>query len=50
MHGIHDVGTSSLIQKVELADHKPIVEVEIKYRFTEAVEETNKADELDEHD
>ncbi len=50
MHGIHDVRTSSLSQKVELADHRPIVEVEIKCRFTDAVEEADKADELDDHD
>ncbi len=51
MRGINDVETSSLSQKVELADHRPIVEVEIKQcRFTDAVEEADKADELDEHD
>jgi hypothetical protein len=50
MCGIHDVRTSSLSQKVELADHQPIVEVEIKRRFTNAVEEADEADELDEHD
>jgi hypothetical protein len=33
MCGIHDVGTSGLSQIVELADHRPIVEVEIKCRF-----------------
>jgi len=49
MRGIHDVGTSSLSQKVELANHRPIVEVEIKCRFTNAVEEADKAGELDEH-
>ncbi len=37
-------------QKVELADHRPIVEVEIKCRFTDAVEEADEADELDELD
>ena len=50
MLGIHDVGTSSLSQKVELANHRPIVEVEIKCRFTDAVEEANEAGKLDEHD
>ena len=40
---------SSLSQIVELADHRPIVEVEIKCRFTDAVEEADEADELDEH-
>ena len=52
MHGIHDVGTRSLSQIVELAnaDHRPIVEVEIKCRFTDAVEEANEAGKLDEHD
>ena len=50
MRGIHDVGTSSLSQKVELADHQPIVEVEIKRRFTNAVKEADEANELDEHD
>jgi hypothetical protein len=49
MRGIHDVGTSSLSQIVELADHRPIAEVEIKCRFTNAVKEADKADELDEH-
>ena len=50
MRGIHDVGTSSLSQIVELADHRrPIVEVEIKCRFTDAVEEADKADKLDKH-
>jgi hypothetical protein len=33
MHGIHDVGTSGLSQIVELADHRPRVEVEIKCMF-----------------
>ncbi len=33
MRGIHDVGTSGLSQIVELADHRPIIEVEIKCRF-----------------
>ncbi len=33
MGGIHDVRTSGLSQVVELADHRPIVEVEIKNRF-----------------
>jgi hypothetical protein len=33
MRGIHDVRTSSLSQVVELADHRPIVEIEIKNRF-----------------
>ena len=50
MRGIHDVGTSWLSQIVELADHRPIAEVEIKCRFTNAVKEADKADELDEHD
>ena len=52
MHGKHDVGTSSLSQIVELAnaDHRPLVEVEIKCRFTDAVKEADKADELDKHD
>jgi hypothetical protein len=49
MRGIHDVGTSSLSQIVELADHRPIVEVAIKCRFTNAVEEADDADKLDEH-
>ena len=35
---------------VELAGHRPIVEVEIKCRFTDAVKEADKADKLDEHD
>jgi hypothetical protein len=33
MGGIHDVRTSDLSQVVELADHRRIVEVEIKSRF-----------------
>ncbi len=33
MCGIHDVGTSGLSHIVELANHRPIVEVEIKCRF-----------------
>jgi hypothetical protein len=33
MDGIHDVRTSGLSQVVELAKHRPIVEVEIKNRF-----------------
>ncbi len=33
MCGVHDVGTSGLSQIVELANHRPIVEVEIKCRF-----------------
>jgi hypothetical protein len=50
MRDIHDVETSSLSQIIELADHRPIVEVEIKCRFTDAVKEADEADELDEHD
>jgi hypothetical protein len=52
MHGIHDVGMSSLSQTVELADadHRPLVEVEIKCRFADAVKEADEADELDKHD
>jgi hypothetical protein len=33
MRGIHDIGTSDLSQIIELADHRRIVEVEIKCRF-----------------
>jgi hypothetical protein len=33
MRGIHDIGTSGLSQIVELANHRLIVEVEIKCRF-----------------
>ena len=49
MHGIHDVGTSSLSKIVELVNHRPIVEVEIKCGLTDAVKEADEADELDEH-
>ena len=39
-------------QIVELADadHRLIVEVEIKCRFTDAVKEADEADELGKHD
>ncbi len=48
MHGIHDVGSSSLSQKVELANHRPIVEVEIKCRFTDAeLDKHGSADDAD---
>jgi hypothetical protein len=50
MRGIHDVKTSSLSQIVELANHRPIVEVEIKCRFTDSVEEADETDDLGEHD